>query len=137
MLITPSHRASSSVEAPESGLSFSASSSCSAKVVMLSSVLFWVVLSPPPQPSSAFSVVVAELAVSPRRQSSNFFLFVVFHSVVFESCQAPILIANLIHDHQIPPLCFTFVTLRRAQLRLFQASSPSSSSSPSHEPPSS
>ncbi|KAL0876834.1 hypothetical protein Bca101_026539 [Brassica carinata] len=137
MLITPSHRASSSIEAPESGLSSSASSSCSAKVVMLSSVLFWVVLSPPPQPSSAFSVVVAELAVSPPRQSSNFFLFVVFHSVVFESCQAPILIANLIHDHQIPPLCFTFVTLRRAQLRLFQASSPSSSSSPSHEPPSS
>ncbi|KAG2298891.1 hypothetical protein Bca52824_035363 [Brassica carinata] len=81
MLNTPSHRASSSVEAPESGLSFSASSSCSAKVVMLSSVLFWVVLSPTPQPSSAFSVVVAELAVSPPRQSSNFFFFVVFHSV--------------------------------------------------------
>ncbi|KAL0696280.1 hypothetical protein Bca4012_063460 [Brassica carinata] len=41
MLITPSHRASSSVKDPKSGLGFSASSSCSAKVVMLSSVLFW------------------------------------------------------------------------------------------------
>ncbi|KAG2304422.1 hypothetical protein Bca52824_033073 [Brassica carinata] len=81
MLITPSHRASSSVKDPKSGLGFSASSSCSAKVVMLSSVLFWVVLSPPPQPSSAFSVVVAELAVSPPRQSSNFFFFVL-HLVI-------------------------------------------------------
>ncbi|KAL0734234.1 hypothetical protein Bca4012_010444 [Brassica carinata] len=85
MLITPSHRASSSIEAPESGLSFSASSSCSAKVVMLSSVLFWVVLSPTPQPSSSFSVVVAELAVSPPRQSSNFFFFVL-HRVINLSC---------------------------------------------------